>query len=77
MHPIVKEFLEFRKKQKKSPYKTNPKKSFCGSPKNKGSRRMGTQYECLKRGYGSSTNSFIKDLDKFFKAKDRRRSRSR
>ncbi len=68
---MVKEFLEFRKKQKKSPKKRS-RKSFCGSPKNKGKRRMGSPYECLKRGYGSSSSSFISDLDKFFKSKDRK-----
>jgi len=68
---MVKEFLEFRKTQKRSP-KRKSRKSFCGSPKNKGRRRMASPHECLKRGYGSSNSSLINDLDKFFRSKDRK-----
>ncbi len=67
LHPIVKEFLEFRKTIKKSPKRSPRRKSFCGNTKNKGSRRMGSPHECLKRGYGSSNHSFINDLDLFFR----------
>ncbi len=66
MHHLVKEFLEFRKTLKR-PTRRSPRKSFCGNKKNSRGRKMGSPYECLKRGYGSSNNTFIKDLDKFFK----------
>ena len=72
MHPMVKDFLEFRKTQKRSPKKSS-KKSFCGSPKNKGRKRMGSPHECLKRGYGASSSSLISDLDKFFRSRDRKK----
>ena len=75
LHPIVKEFLEFRKSIKKSPVKKRSKRrSFCGNTKNKGQRKMGSPHECLKRGYGASNHSFINDLDAFFR-KTRMRSR--
>jgi hypothetical protein len=68
MHHLVKEFLEFRKTIKKNSRQfKRSKRSFCGDKKNSRGRRMGSPYECLKRGYGSSNHTFIKDLDKFFK----------
>jgi hypothetical protein len=69
MHPLLREFLEYRKTIKRRS-KRSHKKSFCGSPKNRGKKRMGSPHECLKRGYGMSNHTFIKDLDKFFKMKD-------
>jgi len=66
MHPLVEEFLEFRKTIKRRKSKRSPRKSFCGKRSNRGSKRMGTPNECLKRGYGASQQAFIKDLDKFF-----------
>jgi len=66
MHHLVKEFLEFRKTIKRRRSRSN-KRSFCGDKKNSRGRRMGSPYECLKRGYGSSNHTFVKDLDKFFK----------
>jgi hypothetical protein len=68
MHPLLEEFLEFRKTIKHKS-KRSPKKSFCGKRSNRGSKRMGTPNECLKRGYGSSQHTFIKDLNKFFNKK--------
>jgi hypothetical protein len=69
MHPLLKEFLEYRKTLKRRS-KRSRKNSFCGSPKNKGKKKMGSPQECLKRGYGMSNYTFIKDLDKFFKMKE-------
>ena len=69
MHKLTKEFLTYRRSIKRKSQKRSKRKSFCGNPKNKGSRRMGTSYECLKRGYGASSNILISDLDKFFKHK--------
>jgi hypothetical protein len=68
MHPLLQEFLEFRKTIKRKS-KRSPKKSFCGNRSNRGSKRMGTPNECLKRGYGASQQTFIKDLNKFFNKK--------
>jgi hypothetical protein len=59
MHPLVREFLEFRKTIKRRS-KRSRRNSFCGSPKNKGRKRMGSPRECLKRGIWDVKSYFYK-----------------
>jgi len=64
MHPLVYQFLQYRKHRPKPHFQ--PQGFFCGSPNNANGRPLGSPYQCLRKGFGASSSSFIRDLDSFF-----------
>ena len=63
-----------KKSSKKSPKKSKPKRisTYCGNNKNSsqlrengGDKILGTNYQCMKMGFGAGYHSPIVDIDEF------------
>ena len=65
LHPFVYQFLQYRKHRPKPQYQ--PQGLFCGNPNNANGRPLGSSYQCLRKGFGASSSSFIRDLDAFIR----------
>ena len=67
LHPLVYNFLNYRKNRPRPHYQPG-QGIFCGSPQNlPHGRELGTNYKCLRKGFGASSSSFIRDLDSFIR----------
>ncbi len=67
LHPLVYNFINYRKNRPRPHYQPG-QGIFCGSPQNlPQGRELGTNYKCLRKGFGASSSAFIRDLDAFIR----------